>query len=126
MKRPRLNILSIKNEYNDVLRTLNVGDLFVAQAEDGLLIMFENNKNIIKGMMINPKNYKLNGITTWETGWIQFHDFYNTIFSQMKCDFFGVETQGHSMYELSEGLVEALTCMKTGKSFGNYRIRPVD
>lgn len=126
MIRPRLNTYILKNKYGQVLKTLNHNQLFVCQFEDGLLVAIENQNNFLDGIMINPRNYEENGVTRWSFDFDGLEKMYNEIFCDKKNTLYSIEIGEHSMIDVLPSLVNALTCLKTGNSYGGYRLRKLN
>ncbi len=128
MARPRLNIITLESDYKTITSHLHKKELFVSQFEDGLLVMVELVNGVLHAIMVNPKTYKQVGYKEWEMPFNVFYDMYENVLTdkEMGCIFFSVEKGNIEMKQIAEGLIEALTCLKTGKPYGNYRIRKED
>ena len=127
IKRPRLNIIEIKNSYSDIIGCLNKNDSFACQFEDGVTVHIEKIGDYFDGIMVNTHNYKKNGITTWRYKEPEFLQMYDDILSNVGYKFFSVE-KGELLRirTIFESVTEALMCLKTGKSYGDYRMRQSD
>ena len=118
MVRPRLNVLEVNKNYKDVLALLAENKVFVCQFEQGTCVFLDNKYNFI---MFNPHNKEITSVKMNEK---TFLDMYNNVFmSDPDYQFFGIETDGHSIKEVFVGVTEALMCLKTGNKFGEYRIK---
>ena len=126
-KRPKLNIIEIKNSYSDIIGYLNKNDSFACQFEDGVTVHIEKIGDYFDGIMVNPHNYKKNGITTWRYKEPEFLQMYNEVLKNNGYKFFAVE-KGESLRirTIFESVTEALMCLKTGKNYGDYRMRQLD
>ena len=123
MARSRLNTYVLKNNYKEIINTLKNYNLFVCQLEDGVLVMIENQNNVLNGIMVNPKNYKENGVTTWSFDFIGLENMYNEIFCDNENILYSVEIGKHKITDVLSSLTDALTCLKTGSNYGGYRLR---
>ena len=123
MANPKLNTYVLKNNYEDIVNSLNRNQLFVCQLEDGVLVIIEKENNILNGIMINPRNYKENGFTSWGFDFNGLKNMYNEILSDNKNNLYSVDVGKHRMIDVAPSLVDALTCLKNGSNYGGYRLR---
>jgi len=123
MARPRLNTYILKNNYDDIVNSLKSNQLFVCQLEDGVLVIIEKENNYLNGIMINPRNYKENGFTSWGFDFNGLENMYKEVFNDKKNTLYSVEIGKHKMMDVAPSLVDALTCLKTGSNYGGYRLR---
>ena len=126
MANPRLNTYILKNNYDDIVDSLNHNQLFVCQLEDGVLVIIEKEYNILNGIMINPRNYKKNGFTSWSFDFDGLKNMYKEILKDKKNTLYSVEIGKHRMMDVAPSLVDALTCLKNGSSYSGYRLRKLN
>jgi len=124
-RRPRLNMDILNNDYKEINKSLNSKKLFVCQLEDGVLVMIEKQDNNLNAIMVNPHNYKNNGITRWIMDFNGLEKMYNEIFSDSENKFYSIDKGRVKVMDLFESLVDALTCLKFGDGYG-YRLRKLD
>lgn len=128
VKRPRLNINFVENNYQDVIKHLNDNDMLAIQfKEDGVTVYIEKLDNIYDCIMVNPHNYKVNGVTAWQMKDDELLKMYNALFSGIEYEIFAVQKGSLlRIREIFEGVTEALMCLKTGNNYGAYRLRSLD
>lgn len=127
-KRPRLNINFVENNYQDIIKRLNDNDMLAIQfKEDGVTVYIEKLDNIYDCIMVNPHNYKVNGITAWKMKDDELLKMYNELFNSIEYEIFAVQKSSLlRIREIFEGVTEALMCLKTGSNYGGYRLRSLD
>ena len=125
IKRPRLNINLVQNNYSDVIEHLNNNDMLAFQfKEDGVTVYIEKLDDVYDCIMVNPHNYKINGITAWKMKESDLLKMYNELFGSIEYEIFAVQKGSLlRIREIFEGVTEALMCLKTGKNYGDYRMR---
>jgi hypothetical protein len=128
IKRPRLTINSVENNYSDLIKHLNDNDMLACQfKEDGVTVYIEKLDSIYDCIMVNPHNYKINGVTAWQMKNDDLLKMYNELFSSIEYELFVVQKGSLiRIREIFEGVTEALMCLRTGKNYGDYRIRKLD
>jgi hypothetical protein len=128
IKRPRLNINLVQNNYSDITKHLDNNDMLACQfKEDGTTVYIEKLDNIYDCIMVNPHNYKTNGITAWQMKYDGLLKMYNELFGSIEYELFAVQKGSLlRIREIFEGVTEALMCLKTGKNYGDYRMRKLD
>ena len=128
IKRPRLNINLVQNNYSDVIEHLNNNDMLAFQSkEDGVTVYIEKLDDVYDCIMVDPCDYKINGITAWQMKEDDFVKMYNELFDSIEYEAFAVQKGSMlRIREIFEGVTEALMCLKTGKNYGDYRMRKMD
>lgn len=127
-KRPRLNINLVQNNYSDVIKHLNDNDMLAIQfKKDGVTVYIEKLNNVYDCIMVNPHNYRVNGVVAWQMKQDNLMKMYNELFNSIEYEIFVVQKGSLlRIREIFEGVTEALMCLKTGKNYGNYRLRSLD
>jgi len=125
LKRPRLNMDILNNDYKEIIKSLKKNRLFVCQLEDGVLVMIEKQDNNLKSIMVNPHNYKIKGVTTWAMDFDGLKNMHDEVFNDNENKFYSIEKGRVKIEDLFVSLVDALTCLKFGDGNG-YRLRKVD
>jgi hypothetical protein len=124
MTRPRLNTYILKNDFNQIVKSLKSNNLFVCQLEDGVLVAIERDNNFLNGIMINPKNYEKNGFTRWNFDFDGLKNMYEEILNDKKNTLYNVEIGEHRMIDVLPSLTDALTCLKNNSNYyKGYRLR---
>ncbi len=77
-------------------------------------------------MMINPRNYKTNGFTSWTFNFDTLEGMYHEVLNNKENNFYSVEIGELTMRDVCFSLVDALYCLKTSKNHGGYRIRKLN
>jgi len=128
IKRPRLNLNFVENNYSDVTKHLNNNDMLVIQfKEDGVTVYIEKLDNIYDCIMVNPHNYKVNGVTAWQMKEDDLKLMYDKLFNSIEYEIFAVEKGSLlRIRDIFEGMMDALMCLRDGKSYGGYRLRQLD
>jgi len=128
IKRPRLNLNFVENNYSDVTKHLNNNDMLVIQfKEDGVTVYIEKLDNIYDCIMVNPHNYKVNGVTAWQMKEDDLHGMYDKLFGSIEYEIFAIQKGSLlRIREIFEGAMDALMCLRDGKSYGGYRLRQLD
>jgi len=127
-KRPRLNLNFVKNNYSDVIKHLNDNDMLAIQfKEDEVTVYIEKLDNIYDCIMVNPHNYKSNGVTAWQMKDDDLLKMYNALFGSIEYEIFAIQKGSLlRIREIFEGTMDALMCLRDGKSYGGYRLRQLD
>ena len=127
MKRPRLNIEILDDNFDGFIKVLNKNEIFISQFDDGYIVMAEkDNQGLLTTFMINPQTYKQESIRVARLDFEDLRNMHKELFSQFNCKYYNAEKLNHKMSELFVGLVDALTCLQTGNPYGGYRIRKED
>jgi len=128
IKRPRLNLNFVENNYSDIVKHLNNNDMLAIQfKEDGVTVYIEKLDNIYDCIMVNPHNYKVNGVTAWQMKDDDLLKMYDKLFNSIEYEIFAVEKGSLlRIRDIFEGMMDALMCLRDGKSYGGYRLRELD
>lgn len=127
-KRPRLNLNFVENNYSDVVKHLNDNDMLAIQfKEDGVTVYIEKLDNIYDCIMVNPHNYKSRGVTAWQMKDDELKLMYDKLFDSIEYEIFAIQ-KGNLLRirEIFEGTMDALMCLRDGKSYDGYRLRLMD
>lgn len=121
-KRPQLSMFSVDKNFNDVVKSLDEGKIFVCQFEQGTCVFVDKEFNLI---MANPHTEETTSANLVNRD--NFSKMFNEVFMlDPEYEFFTMETDGHSINELFVGATEALMCLKTGDKYGGYRLRKMN
>lgn len=126
MTRPRLNMNILGNDFNQIVDILNKNNLFACQLEDGVVVIVKKYRDNLDGIMINPKNYKTKGFTSWTFDFDGLEEMYKKMLSDKENNFYSVDIGEFAMRDVCFSLVDSLYCLKTGKNYGGYRIRKLN
>jgi len=128
IKRPRLNLNFVENNYSDIVKHLNNNDMLTIQfKEDGVTVYIEKLDNIYDCIMVNPHNYKSNGVTAWQMKEDDLLKMYDKLFNGIEYEIFAVEKGSLlRIRDIFEGMMDALMCLRDGKSYGGYKLRQLD
>jgi len=128
IKRPRLNLNFVDNNYQDVTKHLNNNDMLAIQfKEDGVTVYIEKLDNIYDCIMVNPNNYKSNGVTAWQMKEDDLLKMYDKLFNSIEYEIFAVEKGSLlRIRDIFEEMMDALMYLRDGKSYGGYRLRVLD
>lgn len=124
--RPRLTTHTLENDYKQIVKSLKKNNLFACQLEDGVLVTVKKNGNNLDCIMINPRNYKTNGFTSWTFDFDGLENMYKEVFCNKENNFFSVEIGEFSMRDVCFSLADSLYCLKIGEDYGGYKMRKLN
>lgn len=118
MTRPRLNMMILEKNYEDIQKCLDEDKIFICQFEQGTCVFVDKQFNFI---MFNPHSEEATTTQINKEGLL--HIFNNVFMADPDYKFFVIETDGHSINDIFVSTTEALMCLKNGENYGGYRVR---